>query len=515
MVFFTGSIMFPRPVNLSRSPAPQVDQTDVDTDVPASSALYAPPYEFEAPEPGSDSDASSLSFLDVDSISVEAEEVDAPSAESIPVDADEADDAPSAEPGPLSGPNSDSSSNSGFDSIPELSDTSTDADIFLSSSFSDSLTDVDSLPDLEAFSAMNLGDSSAPAPRPSTPAEAFSEPGSTPEPRVLIQPRALPELSGEIQEDSPAADQFGGGPRTTSPVYGSGFLEVHRAPRGPDLAFDPTLPQRRWSPALSPIRDFLARPVPSTESNNDAPVPSGPPPYWSLCADEQGANGASALPGPDCPTPVLPPYRAETTPPPPYTPEVRPPPYSLGLPDPEFPRLGPNPGPGSEFPSYLIEAVNNLNAALRYSAGISQTRPDQSSRLLSLAVVQPSLSVPHFRALRREVLSAPHWARATGADLYLGHSETLHALFGLDAFELALGTGLNPRHADRPTRRLSVRALLVGDDYGVRLEIVLDYYDARLQMVLNSIVGPDLSAPMEFDDARLDLYLDSDRMDAD
>jgi len=493
MVFFAGAIMFPRLVNFSRNSAPQADEMDTDTGIPASSALYAPAYEFEAAAPEFDSDTSSLSIATVD--------------------AEEADDVPSTEPGSLPELESDSSSDSDSDSIPELSDTSTDADIFLSSSFSDSLTDPDSLPDLETLSAMNLGDSGTPAPRPPTPTDVPS--AGSPEPQAL-PPRSLPELPGGIQEDSPAADQLGGGRRATDLVYGSGFLEVHRAPRGPDFAFDPTLPQRRWSPAFSPIRNFIAR---TGSSTNDAPVPGGPPPYSSLRADERGVDGAGALPGPDRPTPVLPPYRAETTPPPPYTPEVRPPPYSLerpGLEFPEFPRARAEfLRPGPDFPSYLIDAVNNLNAALRYSAGISETRPDQGSRLLSLEIVQPSLSVPHFRALRREVLSAPHWARATGADLYLAHSETLNALFGLDALETLLAPGTNPRRADRPTRRLSVRALLSGDDYAVRLEIVLDYYDAHIEMVPNSIVGPDLSAPMESDDARLELDLDSDRMDAD
>lgn len=102
----------------------------------------------------------------------------------------------------------------------------------------------------------------------------------------------------------------------------------------------------------------------------------------------------------------------------------------------------------SEPPGHLIDAISNLNQALRHSSGISGTRPDRDARLSGLEIVQPSLSVSQFRAIRFEVLSAPHW-----------HSD---------------GPRLLP--AGQPIRRICLRiAQMDGGDYGARLENIVDY----------------------------------------
>lgn len=332
---------------------------------------------------------------------------------------------------------------------------------------------------------------------------ASGNPPSTFDPRPR---RGFQDIFGGEPEAGVIGNQPLNQQRRDRPVYGPGFLEVHSAPREPDHLFDPTQPQRRWDPAHSPIRNSSVRSNPSSEPAQGAPVPGGPPPYWHVRVDEiQGitrANaapetaGASALPTEHVspgvnvletmggavtgqvagasslswgdtltsPTPNLPSYRAETTPPPPYSPEDRPPPYSL-----EPPSLEP--------PDYLTNAINNLNRALRYSAGIEQTRPDRGSRLLGLEIVQPSLSIPQYRALRDEVLTAPLW-----------HAD-----------------GPRQLRAGQPIRRLSLRAVVMsGGDYGARLESVVDYRDARLEMDLDSDAVPDYS------DARIEMIRDSD-----
>lgn len=81
-----------------------------------------------------------------------------------------------------------------------------------------------------------------------------------------------------------------------------------------------------------------------------------------------------------------------------------------------------------EPPRYLVDAVNNLNAALRHVAGLAPIHlnrdfgilspglfqpnvpvPDRDLRLFSLEAVRPSLSIHQFRALREEVLFSPFW----------------------------------------------------------------------------------------------------------
>jgi len=109
-------------------------------------------------------------------------------------------------------------------------------------------------------------------------------------------------------------------------------------------------------------------------------------------------------------------------------------------------------------PAYLINAVDNLNAALRYSAGIANIRPDRGSRLLGLEIVEPSLSVPQFRALREEILAAPLWHR----------------------------NGPRLVRARQPVRRMALKVDLTDDgDYGVVLESTVDYRGARSEMFLD------------------------------
>lgn len=330
--------------------------------------------------------------------------------------------------------------------------------------------------------------------------------GNPPSTVGLRPRRGFQEIFGGIPEAGAIGNLPINQQRRDRPIYGPGFLEVQNAPRESDLLFDPTQPQRRWDPAS-------ARPNPSSQPIQGAPVPGGPPPYWCVRVDQiqgidranvapevAGANalpaGASALPTEHVhpgvnvletmsgaatnqaagasalswgdvvtsPTPNLPSYRAETTPPPPYSPEDRPPPYSL-----EPPSLGP--------PDYLTNAINNLNRALRYSAGIERTRPDHGSRLLGLELVEPSLSVPQYRALRDEVLTAPLW-----------HAD-----------------GPRQLRAGQPIRRLSLRAVVLNNgDYGARLESIVDYRDARLEMDLDSDAIPD------YRDARIEMIRDSD-----
>lgn len=344
--------------------------------------------------------------------------------------------------------------------------------------------------------------------------------------------RPLPRLTGYFGRDPDednTAERLSRESRRNRPIYGPGFLEAHPEPQEPDHAFDPTSPAR-WNPAFSPIRDFAIRsldapfdsghgdpetadywprrryvgdtrnvgpapnrlqvpwaitrtesnfpgcnsgmargssarprggapvlrlnprpesqivyepPLPGSESRttrglptrqrDGAPVPGGPPPYQSHPSDSQIVNRAIATEGPGtAPTPYLPPYRAETVPPPPYSPEILPPPY-----------------PDNAPPSRLADVIDTLNAALRYGAGITQIRPDLSSRLASLAIARLTLPVWQFRFLREAVCSAPRWL-----------------------------------HAEAPTvpwpiRRLSVRADVLGDDYVLRLESILESNDGH------------------------------------
>lgn len=104
--------------------------------------------------------------------------------------------------------------------------------------------------------------------------------------------------------------------------------------------------------------------------------------------------------------------------------------------------------PGAEPPSHLIDAIDILNAALRYISGLAPVRPELDSRLSSLEVVQSSLSASQYRALRDEVISSPLWRG--GAPLLLP--------------------------AGQPKRRFFLRAVVTrGGDHGACLESIVDY----------------------------------------
>jgi len=96
----------------------------------------------------------------------------------------------------------------------------------------------------------------------------------------------------------------------------------------------------------------------------------------------------------------------------------------------------------------VTDAVDILNAALRYLSGLAPARPDYDSRRSSLEIVESSLPASQFHALRDEILSSPLW-RGDGPFL--------------------LPAGL-------PKRRFLLRAVsLSGGGHSVSLESVVDY----------------------------------------
>lgn len=385
-------------------------------------------------------------------------------------------------------------------SIPDLTDDSQASSDLTDTSFVPSDDDAstgDSIPE--------ISDDVFPVPDPGIfspgPIVLASRPFVSGDPPSAFEPRPSPsllEFYGCTPDDGNIAESLSRETRRTRPVYGPGFLEARRGPLEPDFSFDPTSPPR-WNPTFSSIRDIVSsdsreaphgplaavdtRPHwmrrvdeiqavgrrtldraswlrvpwvgerrsydPSFELQplrsgsgvmprflrDGAPVPSGPPPYQSIQFDAiQNADGVVARGAAAISTPDLPPYCEESMPPPPYTREDPPPSYLEN-------------GP----PSRLVNAVNNLNAALRYSAGLSQDQPDLISRLRSLEIVEPSLSVRQFHLLRGAVCSDPHWLHAAGAPGDFG-----------------------------PTRRLYIRVVACGDDHGVVLDNVVDDSEGRL-----------------------------------
>jgi len=103
---------------------------------------------------------------------------------------------------------------------------------------------------------------------------------------------------------------------------------------------------------------------------------------------------------------------------------------------------------GAQPPSHLIDAIDVLNAALRYVSGLAPARPELAARLSSLDIVQSSLPITQFLALRDEVVSSPLWRG--DAPLLLP--------------------------AGKPKRRLFLRTVVThGGDHGACLESIVDY----------------------------------------